>query len=245
MRQRLDQELVARKLARTRAQARDLIRRGEVFVDGAGAVKPAQLVEGNTEISITGSGTHYVSRGALKLIAGLNAFGFDPAGRVALDVGASTGGFTQVLLERGASRVYAVDVGRGQLDAQLSNDPRVAMLESTDARKLSTELVAEPVAALVADLSFISLQKALPAALALTAPAAWLVVLVKPQFEAGRDAVGKGGIVRDEAQRQTAVDGMAAWINAQPGWRLTGVVVSPISGGDGNQEYLLGATRHG
>lgn len=245
MRQRLDHELVARKLARTRAQARDLILRGEVTVDGLGAVKPAQAVTTDAEIAITGGATHYVSRGALKLVAGLDAFGFDPAGRVALDVGASTGGFTQVLLERGAAKVYAVDVGRGQLDKQLSCDPRVVALESTDARKLSTDLVLEPVAALVADLSFISLQKALPAALALTGPAAWLVGLVKPQFEAGRDAVGKGGIVRDAAQRQAAVDGMAEWINSYPGWRLAGVAESPISGGDGNQEYLLGATRHG
>lgn len=245
MRQRLDHELVARGLARTRAQARDLVLRGEVTIDGGIAAKPGQLVGAETGIVVTGGSAHYVSRGALKLIAGLDAFGFDPAGRVAIDVGASTGGFTQVLLERGAAKVYAVDVGRGQLDAQLSSDDRVVMLESTDARKLSTDAVSEPVAALVADLSFISLQKALPAALALTEPGAWLVVLIKPQFEAGRDAVGKGGIVRDAAQRQAAVDGIAAWIDTYPGWRLAGVVESPISGGDGNKEYLLGATRHG
>jgi len=245
MRQRLDHELVARKLARTRAQARDLILRGEVTVDGLAAVKPGQPVSASAEISITGGSARYVSRGALKLIAGLDAFGFDPSGLVALDVGASTGGFTQVLLERGAAKVYAVDVGKGQLDTQLSCDPRVVALESTDARKLSTDLVVDPVAALVADLSFISLQKALPAALTLTGPAAFLVVLVKPQFEVGRDAVGKGGVVRDEAQRQAAVDGIAAWINSYPGWKLAGVVESPISGGDGNKEYLLGAKRHG
>lgn len=245
MRRRLDQELVTRGQARTRAQARDLVLRGEVKVAGVVAVKPAQPVAAETEIMVAGGSVHYVSRGALKLIAGLDAFDFDPAGRVAIDIGASTGGFTQVLLERGAARVYAVDVGHGQLDELLARNPRVVMLESMDARNLTADAVPEPVGALVADLSFISLTKALPAALALAAPDAWLVALVKPQFEAGRDAVGKGGIVRDPVQRQSAVECVTAWIGALPGWRLAGVVESPISGGDGNKEYLLGAVRHG
>ncbi|SDO39774.1 23S rRNA (cytidine1920-2'-O)/16S rRNA (cytidine1409-2'-O)-methyltransferase [Filomicrobium insigne] len=245
MRQRLDQELVARGLARTRAQARDLILRGEVFVAGQAAAKPSQPVAADTEITITGDSAHYVSRGALKLIAGLDAFGFDPAGCVAIDVGASTGGFTQVLLERGAAKVYAVDVGRDQLHEELGEDPRVTKLESTDIRDLTADTVQEPVTALVADVSFISLKKALPAVLDLTAPGAWLVALVKPQFEVGREAVGKGGIVRDSVQRQTAADDIAAWIGARQGWRLSGIVESPISGGDGNKEFLLGATRHG
>lgn len=245
MRRRLDQELVARGQARTRAQARDVILRGEVTVAGVVAEKPAQQVSAETEIVVAARVMHYVSRGALKLIAGLDAFDFDTAGRVALDIGASTGGFTQVLLERGAARVYAVDVGHSQFDEELANEPRVVTLESTDARTLSAEAVPEPVSALVADLSFISLTKALPAPLALAARDAWLVALVKPQFEAGRDAVGKGGIVRDAAQRQAAVDSVAAWVGALPGWSLAGIVESPISGGDGNKEYLLGAVRHG
>lgn len=245
MRRRLDQELVAREQARTRAQARDLVLRGEVTVDGVVATKPSQLVAAETEIEVTGGSARYVSRGALKLNAGLDVFGFDPAGRVAIDIGASTGGFTQVLLERGAAKVYAIDVGRGQLDQQLAGDPRVVALESTDVRDLSADNIPERPAALVADLSFISLKKALPPVLALAAPQAFLIALIKPQFEVGRQAVGKGGIVRDPAQRQSAVDSIVAWLGSYPGWRLAGVVESPISGGDGNVEYLLGAVRHG
>lgn len=245
MRQRLDQELVARGLARTRAQARDLILRREVVVAGQAADKPSQPVTAETEITVTGNNAHYVSRGALKLIAGLDAFGFEPAGRTAIDVGASTGGFTQVLLERGAAKVYAVDVGRNQLHQELDNDPRVAKLEATDIRELSSDSVQGPVTALVADVSFISLKKALPAVLDLAAPGAWLIALVKPQFEVGREAIGKGGIVRDLALRQAAVEDIGAWIKAQGVWTLAGIIDSPISGGDGNKEYLLGATRHG
>lgn len=245
MRQRLDQELVARGLARTRAQARDLILRGEVLVAGHAADKPSQSVAAETEITVTGDNARYVSRGALKLIAGLKAFGFDPAGRVAIDIGASTGGFTQVLLERGAAKVYAVDVGRDQLHQELCEDPRVTRLESMDIRDLAPDTVQDPLTALVADVSFISLKKALPAVLDLAAPGAWLVALVKPQFEVGREAVGKGGIVRDPVQRQTAADDIGVWIGARQGWRLSGIVESPISGGDGNKEFLLGATRHG
>ncbi len=191
-----------------------------------------------------GAGDH-VSRGALKLMAALEHFRFSALGVVALDVGASTGGFTQVLLERGAARVFAVDVGHGQLHARLAEDPRVVSLERCDARSLDRTRIPEPVGAIVADVSFISLTKALPAALALAAEPAWLVALVKPQFEAGRAAVGRGGIVRDAAARARAVALVQDWVAAQAGWQVAGVIPSPIAGGSGNEEFLLGAVRGG
>ncbi|HSB59277.1 MAG TPA: TlyA family RNA methyltransferase, partial [Methyloceanibacter sp.] len=186
----------------------------------------------------------FVSRGGLKLAAALDAFGLDPKGRIALDIGASTGGFTEVLLARGADKVFAVDVGRDQLHDKLREDRRVVVLEGTDARSLDAEIVEGPVGAIVADVSFISLSKALPAALSLAAPGAWLVALVKPQFEAGRDAVGKGGIVRDAQARAKAVAEVRAFIDASPGWNVFAEMPSPIPGGSGNEEVLIGA-RHG
>jgi 23S rRNA (cytidine1920-2'-O)/16S rRNA (cytidine1409-2'-O)-methyltransferase len=187
----------------------------------------------------------YVSRGALKLAAALDAFGFDAAGRIGLDIGASTGGFTDVLLSRGAAKVYAVDVGHGQLIAKLKDDERVVSLEGRDARSLTREEVPDQVGAIVADVSFISLEKALPASLMLAAPGAWLVALVKPQFEAGRDAIGKGGIVRDAAVREAQGERIRAWLDGQPGWRTVGLMPSPIQGGSGNEEYLVGARFDG
>ena len=184
-----------------------------------------------------------MSRGGVKLAAALDHFAFAVEGVVALDVGASTGGFTQVLLKRGAARVYAVDVGHGQLHPSLAGDPRIISREGCDARGLDRALVAEPIGALVADVSFISLTKVLPAALDLTEPGAWLVALIKPQFEAGRTAVGKGGIVRDPAARERAVEAVSAWLAGQAGWRVLGVIPSPIVGGSGNTEFLLGAIR--
>lgn len=245
-RERLDQTMVARGLAATRSRARDLVRRGAVTVEGAVEIRPAALVAGESEIGIAATaGAGRVSRGALKLEAGLAAFGFDPEGRVALDIGASTGGFTEVLLERGAIRVHAVDVGQGQLHPRLRADPRVIVHEGCDARTLGPERVDEPIGCVVADVSFISLTKALPRALALAAPGAWLMALVKPQFEAGPGAAGKGGIVRDQAVRDKAVSGVEGWLAAQPGWRVEGVVPSPLTGGSGNLEFLLGATLAG
>ena len=179
----------------------------------------------------------------MKLIAALDHFRFPVAGIVALDVGASTGGFTQALLARGAARVYAVDVGHGQLHARLAGDARVVSLEGRDARQLDRALVPEPVGAIVADVSFISLAKALPVPLTLAGAGAWLVALIKPQFEAGRAAVGKGGIVRDPEARQRAVAAVRDWVAAQPGWRVLDVIASPIAGGSGNEEFLLGAVR--
>lgn len=232
---------MARGLAATRARARDLIKRGLVRIDGAAGDKPARMTRENAILEISGDANRYVSRGAEKLISALDAFGYDPEGRRALDIGASTGGFTQVLLERGAAHVTSVDVGSGQLHADLRGDPRVRALENTDARNLSLELIAQPVTAIVADVSFISLTKSLPAALKLAAPGCWLMALVKPQFEAGPDAVGKGGVVRDEAVRQRAMEDVRAWLDHQPGWQVTGVIPSPIKGGDGNIEFLIGA----
>jgi 23S rRNA (cytidine1920-2'-O)/16S rRNA (cytidine1409-2'-O)-methyltransferase len=176
----------------------------------------------------------------LKLAAALDASGFDPTGRVALDVGASTGGFTDVLLARGAAKIFAVDVGRDQLHARLRADPKVISLEGTDARTLDRTVIREPVAAIVADVSFIGLALALPAALGLAEPGAWLVALVKPQFEAGRAAVGKGGIVRDRKDREQAVAKIRAFIEGA-GWTVVGEIASPILGGSGNEEFLIGA----
>lgn len=238
---RLDRALVERGLVPSRARAHDLIRRGLVEVAGKVELKPGAGVAAGEAIGVSAS--DHVSRGAEKLIAALDHFGFPAKRVIALDVGASTGGFTQVLLERGAARVYAADVGRGQLHVRLAADARVVSLEGVDARRLDRDLVPEEAGAIVADVSFISLTKALPAALALAAAKAWLVVLIKPQFEAGRAAVGKGGIVRDAADRARAVSLVRDWVAGQDGWRVCGVIPSPITGGSGNEEFLLGAVR--
>jgi 23S rRNA (cytidine1920-2'-O)/16S rRNA (cytidine1409-2'-O)-methyltransferase len=238
---RLDTLLTLRGLAPTRSRARDLVKRGLVLVDGRVETRPGVDLAAGVAIAVAEDWSGYVSRGALKLAAALDHFGFDCRGRVALDVGASTGGFTQVLLRRGAGRVYAADVGTGQLHPEIVGDPRVVDLQGTDARALGPALVPEPVTALVADLSFISLAKALPAALALVAPGGWGVVLIKPQFEAGREHVGKGGIVKSEAAREAAVAGVVGFFRTQAGWQVSGTIASPIEGQSGNREYLLGA----
>lgn len=239
---RLDQLLVDSGLAPTRSRAADLVRRGAVSVAGVQALKPGALIRADAALVVSPGASPYVSRGGLKLAAALDAFGFEAEGRVALDLGASTGGFTDVLLNRGAAKVYAVDVGRDQLDKKLRADPRVVALEA-DARSLDASLVKQPVGAVVADVSFISLTLVLPPALRLAAPGAWLVALVKPQFEAGRAAVGKDGIVRDAAKRKQAVAKIRQFIE-EGGWTVTGEIVSPISGRSGNEEFLIGA-RHG
>jgi 23S rRNA (cytidine1920-2'-O)/16S rRNA (cytidine1409-2'-O)-methyltransferase len=245
MRTRLDQALVQRGLVPTRARARDLILRGEVRIGEAVVTRPAARVTANQTIVIASFDEHYVSRGVRKLDAALEHFGYDPAGRIALDVGASAGGFTSVLLRRGAVRVYAVDVGSGQLNARLRADPRVVTLERTDVRALSLELISEPIGAIVADVSFISLAKALPAALALAGQDAWIAALIKPQFEVGRQAISKAGIVRDPAARERAVRAVLDWLSVQDGWRVTGVMPSPIFGRSGNEEFFIGAVHHG
>ncbi len=237
---RLDKALLERGLVPTRSRARDLIVRGAVIVDGAVQLKPGALVADSVSIQLA-EAADYVSRGSHKLAAGLDSFGFDPEGRIALDIGASTGGFTDLLLQRGAKHVYAIDVGHGQLHPRLRDDPRVTSLEGFDARALSAREVDQAVTAVVADVSFISLEKALPAGLALAQPGSWLVALVKPQFEAGPQAIGKGGIVRDAEVRDAQAEKIAAWIAGHAGWQVDGVIASPIEGGSGNQEFLLGA----
>jgi 23S rRNA (cytidine1920-2'-O)/16S rRNA (cytidine1409-2'-O)-methyltransferase len=242
---RLDQLLTERGLAPSRSRARDLIKRGAVRAGGQVVTRPGLDVAESAELAVEEEWSGYVSRGALKLAAALDAFGFDPAGLVALDIGSSTGGFTQLLLRRGAARSYAVDVGRDQLHVDLRTDERVVTLEETDARTLDRGLVPDPIGAITADVSFISLTKVLPAAFALAAPGAWAVLLVKPQFEAGREAVGKGGIVRSEAVRAEALAGVERFVAAQLGWHAAGRIVSPITGQSGNVEYLLGARHAG
>jgi 23S rRNA (cytidine1920-2'-O)/16S rRNA (cytidine1409-2'-O)-methyltransferase len=242
---RLDVALVERGMAPTRSRARDLIRSGLVRVGTDICTKAGAEIPPTADVSVEGDLARAVSRGGQKLVAALDAFAFDPEGCIALDVGASTGGFTQVLLERGARKVYAVDVGHGQLHASLAADPRVVSLEGFDARRLTRTVLAEPVGIVTADVSFISVTKALGPALALAAPGCMLVALVKPQFEVGPDRVGKGGIVRDTAARVDALQTVAAWISAQTYWRIAGSIESPVKGGSGNVEYLIGARRDG
>tara|TARA_R110002020_G_scaffold110627_17_gene255557 strand:+ start:9843 stop:10610 length:768 start_codon:yes stop_codon:yes gene_type:complete len=243
-RDRLDQILVRLGLYDSRSRARDAIARGAVRVDGQVASKPGQLVAMAAEIVLSDPARDYVSRAALKLKAGLDAFGFDPKGRACLDIGASTGGFTQVLLEGGASHVIAVDVGHGQLHPSLAGDPRVSNLEGLNARDLAQEhLGSREIGVVVSDVSFISLRLALPPALELAAPGAFAVLLVKPQFEAGRAAIGKGGLLRDPAQGPAIAADLAAWLGGLPGWRAVGPVPSPIEGQDGNHEFLIGGVK--
>jgi 23S rRNA (cytidine1920-2'-O)/16S rRNA (cytidine1409-2'-O)-methyltransferase len=240
---RLDHMLVARGLASSRARAQDLIKRGFVSVDGAPCLKPAQVVADGLAIAIADTAPAYVSRGAEKLIAALDHFAFDASGKIALDVGASTGGFTEVLLQRGAAWVYAVDVGSAQLHERLRHDDRVTSLENIDARQLTATQISDRADAITMDVSFISVTKVLGPVLDLAAPGAWLVVLVKPQFEVGRANIGSGGIVRDEALRLAALQDVRGWVATQPGWTVVGDMPSPITGGSGNIEYLIGARR--
>ncbi len=204
--------------------------------------KPGHQVASDLALEVR-QDEQYVSRGGVKLAHALDHFQLDPQGLSALDIGASTGGFTDVLLRRGARCVFAVDVGYGQLDWRLRNEPRVRVLERVNARHLSRAEIPEPVDAIVADVSFISLRLALPAALALVAPDAWLVALIKPQFEVGKGQVGKGGVVRDPALHQAVCDAIARWLAEDQGWRVLGVVESPITGPKGNREFLIAARR--
>lgn len=230
---RLDLALVRRGLAETRERAQSLILAGAVRVDGEPATRPAQSVAEAAAIELQPTGPRYVSRGALKLERALDAWRIDPKDNVALDVGASTGGFTDLLLARGATRVYALDVGYGQLHYRLRNDPRVVVMERTNIRHL-TELPEAPDLAVV-DVSFISLRLALPPVFALAREQ--IVALVKPQFEAGRGQVGKGGVVREPRVRRQVLLDLAEWSREQP-WRMCDVVVSPVRGPAGNVEYL-------
>lgn len=241
---RLDQLLVELALFATRSRARDAILRGTVKVDGKSITKPGQTVARTVKITVDDPASTYVSRGALKLIAALDHFGLDVKGHTALDVGASTGGFTQVLLERGATHVLAIDVGHDQLHESLRNDPRVTNREGVNARALEiSHLDGRDVDCVVSDVSFISLKLALPPALAFAQKDAICALLVKPQFEAGREAIGKGGILRDPKDGERIAEELKSWLETQPGWRALGLCPSPIEGGDGNREYLLAGKK--
>jgi 23S rRNA (cytidine1920-2'-O)/16S rRNA (cytidine1409-2'-O)-methyltransferase len=236
-RTRLDLALEQRGLVQSRARARDAVLRGTVQVNGVRASKPGQLVGETDRIKVDDPAGRYVSRAALKLIAGLDAGSIDVAGRTCLDVGASTGGFTQVLVERGAAKVYAVDVGHGQLHAQVQAMPNVESLEGINARDLTDRFIPEAVDLLVCDISFVSVTKVLGPALGLCRSGADAVILIKPQFEAGRENVGKGGIVSSDAAIAGAIDTVTRFMR-QAGWTLRLSVPSPIAGGDGNKEIV-------
>jgi 23S rRNA (cytidine1920-2'-O)/16S rRNA (cytidine1409-2'-O)-methyltransferase len=239
-RQRADRLLVERGLFDSRAKAQAAIAAGLVIANDVTVRKASETIAVDADLRATPA-YPYVSRGGVKLAAALDHFGFDPHGRVCLDVGASTGGFTQVLLERGAKLLYAIDVGRGQLHKSLRLRPEVVSLEETDIRTFSPARLDTTPDLIVVDVSFISLKLALPAALALAKMPAQLVALIKPQFEAGR-ALVKRGIVRDGAVHAAVCDDISAFV-ASLGWRVLGIIPSPIAGGDGNAEFLLGAAH--
>ncbi|MDR3513423.1 MAG: TlyA family RNA methyltransferase [Caulobacteraceae bacterium] len=238
---RADVLLVRRGLFESRAKAQAAIEAGGVTAGGAPVKRAAQMLDEAAEIRAAPAHP-WVGRGALKLDHALSAWPVAVAGRVVLDVGASTGGFTEVCLARGAARVYAVDVGRGQLHPSLAADPRVADLSPVDARTLTAAQVPEPPGLVVTDVSFISLEKALPAALALAAPGADLIALVKPQFEVGPQAIGKGGQVREAAAREAATAAVAAWLEGE-GWAVQASAESPVRGGEGAIEHLVWARK--
>ena len=239
---RADQLLVAQGLAESRTRAQALILAGTVFVGDRRIAKAGDLLAEDSSLIVKGRDHPWVSRGGIKLDHGLTHFGFDVAAAVALDVGSSTGGFTDVLLSRGAAKVYAVDVGTNQIAWKLRSDPRVVVHEQTNARDLSGEIIPEPVDIIVCDASFISLAKVLDRALDFARPGARLLALVKPQFEAGRGEVGKGGVVRDPEIHQRVCAEAAGWV-ASKGWTVLGVERSPITGPEGNVEFLLAAVK--
>lgn len=239
--ERLDVLLVERGLVETRARARAYIMAGEVTVDGRRIDKAGTSVARDAQIELK-TLMPYVSRGGYKLAGALDLFGVRVEGRVCADVGACTGGFTDVLLQRGAARVYAIDVGQGQLDWKLRQDQRVVVMERTNARYLET--LAEPVELIVVDVSFISLKLILPSAQQWMAPSADVVALIKPQFEAGPESVGKGGVIRDPAVHRAVLDDLLGWSVAE-GWSVLGLTSSSIQGADGNVEYLVWLRKDG
>jgi 23S rRNA (cytidine1920-2'-O)/16S rRNA (cytidine1409-2'-O)-methyltransferase len=243
VKQRIDHLLAARGLAESRTRAQALILAGLVYVGTRKVAKAGEMVAEDAELVVKGRDHPWVSRGGVKLAHGLEHFRWDVTGAVAIDVGSSTGGFTDVLLTRGAARVYAVDSGTNQLAWKLRQDPRVVVLEQLSARLLTAEHIPEPVDLIVCDASFIGLAKVLERPLAFAAESCRLLALIKPQFEAGKAEVGKGGVVRDPAVHQRVCDAVAVWLAAQPGWRVTGVVPSPITGPEGNVEFLIAGVR--
>jgi 23S rRNA (cytidine1920-2'-O)/16S rRNA (cytidine1409-2'-O)-methyltransferase len=243
--QRADVLLVERELAETRTRAQAAIMAGLVFSGERRINKAGESLRDDAPLEVRGPEHPWVSRGALKLVQALDQFKIDPKNLNCLDVGASTGGFTEVLLDRGAASVAAVDVGRGQLAWKLREDPRVVVMEGMNARALTATDIPFPVEMIVCDASFIGLEKVLAAPLSLAAPHCILVALIKPQFQLNRGAVGKGGIVRDPAHHAQACEIVRQWLDAEPGWVVDGITESPITGAKGNKEFLIAAHRDG
>ena len=243
MRIRADQLLVDRGLVESRTRAQALILAGKVFSGERRIAKPGEALAADAALAVRGQDHPWVSRGGLKLAHAIDRFGLSVEGRICLDVGASTGGFTDVLLAHGATKVHAVDVGHGQLAWKLRTDPRVVVHERVNARYLTANLIDDPIEALVCDASFIGLATLLPAPLALCAPGAWAVALIKPQFEAGPGAVGRRGVVRDPVVHTAVCERVQVWWAAVPGWHVLGVAESPITGPEGNREFLIAAAK--
>ena len=242
-RQRADQALVERGLVESRSKAQALIMAGQVFSGERRVEKAGDLIAEDQGLELRGQDHPWVSRGGLKLAAALERFAISAQGLVCLDVGASTGGFTDVLLAAGAAKVYAVDVGHGQLAWRLRQDPRVVVLERSNARHLTSGQIPEPIDLVVCDASFIGLRTILPAPMALATPEARLVALIKPQFEVGKGRVGKGGVVRDPALHEEVCETIRAWLEEEMGWNVLGLTESPITGPQGNKEFLIAAER--
>lgn len=240
MRKRADISLVERGLAPSREKARALIKDGAVSLDNVPVSKPGQLIAPNVSLTITGDLLRWASRGALKLVAALEAFPqIDIKGRIAADIGASTGGFCDVLLSCDIQHIYAVDVGHGQLSPKLARHARITNLERTNARDITAIVIPDPLQIITCDVSFISVQKALPAVLSLATSGCWLITLVKPQFEAGRAALGKSGVVKNEVDRQRCLDEVSTFLSDKMGWQIEGHITSPVIGPEGNHEFLL------
>ena len=243
MKKRIDQLLVEKGLADTRSKAQALVMAGLVFVATKRIDKSSTTFTDDVVIEVKGKDHPYVSRGGVKLAAALSHYDIKPENWTCLDVGASTGGFTDVLLRAGAKKIYAVDVGHNQLAYLLRENPAVVVMEKTNARILDATLIPEAPDIVVCDASFISLKTVLPAALGLAKPSAWLVALIKPQFEVGKDLVGKGGIVRDSALHTKVCDEIHAWLQNEMKWTVMGITESPITGAEGNKEFLIAARK--
>lgn len=239
MKKRIDQLLVEKELAETRSKAQAFIMAGLVYVGTKRIDKASVLFDDDAAIELKGKDHPYVSRGGVKLAAGLQHFNINPGGWICLDVGASTGGFTDVLLRSGARKVYAVDVGHNQLAYSLREHSAVVVMEKTNARTLDRTQIPDVIDMVVCDASFISLKTVLPAALGLAKPGAMLIALIKPQFEVGKDRVGKGGIVRDSALHEEVCTDIQHWLRDEMKWNVLGVIESPITGAEGNKEFLL------
>ena len=242
---RVDALLVEQGLVDTRTKAQALVLAGRVFVGETRLDKPGHSIASDTVLIVRGDDHPWVSRGGVKLAHGLAHFGIEAADRICLDVGASTGGFTDVLLQANARKVYAVDVGRGQLDWSLRNDPRVVVLEGVNARYLDGSTIAEAPSLIVCDASFIGLETLLPAPLALAEAGAILIALIKPQFEVGKGRVGKGGVVRDPVLHEEVCERIRSWLENDRGWHVLGVGESPLTGPKGNKEFLIAARLAG